>query len=209
MNLWHRKSTFDSFSKYDNPVFSVATRLDVTELVNYSKERGTSFFTDFLYIVCLTLNQMSQFRCRIVDGKVVEYDRINPSFIVMNEITDIVTCQSPASFDYSEFYRNNRLAIDSAKRNKNEFISPTTNDVFYISCLPWIDFVSMSNPYNYSDADQTSIPRLTWGKYTLEGDRYKMTMDIAVHHGMMDGFHVAIAFSSIQAYLNNVRDLIK
>lgn len=205
---WSRQSTYECFSNYDHPVFSVATSLDVTELVNYSKERNTSFFTDFLYIVCLTLNQMTQFRYRIVDDKVVEYDVIHPSFVVMNDLMSIVTCHSKASCNYSEFYQNNREAIVSAKHNKRDFTSPLSNNVFYISCLPWIDFVSMSNPYNFADKEQTSIPRITWGKYTLKDGRYKMTMDISAHHALMDGYHISVAFSSIQDYLDNIRNII-
>lgn len=205
---WNRKVHYECFSSYDKPTFSIAVRLDVTKLVEYTKSTGTHYFSNFLYVVSKCLNNIPEFRLRIVDGTVVEFDSIAPNYIVMNNEGVIVTCRSEMCNSYREFYHNNRADIEQAKKpvRKENFNASDTNDAFYISCLPWVDLVAMSNPYNYADAYNTSIPRLTWGKYVPECGRYRMTMDISVHHGLMDGYTVALAFNCIQQALDNIED---
>ncbi|MBR5273482.1 MAG: hypothetical protein IKU25_08870 [Clostridia bacterium] len=208
---WERKVHYECFSQYDRPTFSVAVRLDVTKLVEYTRSTGTSYFTNFLYIASRCLNDITEFRLRILDGKVVEYDKISPSFIVMNNDNVIVTCYSELSECYQDFYKHTRENIEKAQiPEKRESFNTvvTKNDVFFVSCLPWIDFVAASNPYNNRDEFATSIPRLLWGKYVREGDRYVMTMDISVHHALMDGYHVSKGFMDIQKALDNVEDFL-
>ena len=38
---WKRKAPYENFVNYSNPVFSMTVRLDVTKLVEYSKQTST------------------------------------------------------------------------------------------------------------------------------------------------------------------------
>lgn len=205
---WDRKVPYECFSKYDKPTFSVAVRLDVTKLVEYTKRTNTSYFTNFLFIASKCLNAIREFRIRIVDDKVVEYDKISPSFIVMNDDNVIVTCHTELTDSYDEFYNANRKDIARAEKpdGRKTFNSGTKNDVFYVSCLQWVDFISAQHPYDFKDDPNTSIPRLIWGKYVREGDRYAMTFDISAHHALMDGYHISKGFMDIQKALDNVEE---
>lgn len=210
---WSRKAHFECFSAYTNPTFSLAVRLDVTRLVEYSKRTSTSYFTNFLFIVTKCLNQTEGFLRRLTkDGRVVEFDVIHPSYIVMNDENVIVTQRSDASFCYDEFYKRVRSDVEKAKKELdrekfNEDDQPI--DLFYTSCLPWVDFRAMSNPYDFKNPSQTSIPRLTWGKFVQVGDRYEMTLDICAHHALLDGQHMAQAFLNIQKALDDVENFFK
>ena len=42
------------------------------------------------------------------------------------------------------------------------------------------------------------IPRLTWGKAVAEGDRVKMSLDIAAHHALVDGEPVCRGINMIE-----------
>lgn len=208
VNSWKRKAHFECFSKYTNPIVSMSVRLDVTKLLAYSKQTKTSFFTNFVFLVSKCLNEIEEFRTRIKNGKVIIYDAIKPSYIVMNKENVIVTCNTCAPTDYKSFYRQMRSDVENAKNvtDRGSFNHTDDNDLFYMSCMPWVDFITMSNPYDYSDPDATSIPRLAWGKYVLEGKEYKMTLDIAVHHALMDGYPLTQAFVKIQNALNDLSD---
>lgn len=204
IEIWKRKIPYENFIKYTNPIFSLSTRLDVTELYDSCKRRGTSFFTDFTFIAATCLNSIEEFRLRIKDGKVVLYDGISPSYIVMSEDGVIVTCRTEICGDYAGFYRNARRDAEQAKSGtKVKPFNDGNNDVYFISCMPWTDLTSVSNPYDLKDAETSSIPRLTWGKFTEENGRKKMTMDIAAHHALIDGEPVCRGFNYIQDALND------
>lgn len=185
---WNRRVPYRNFIGYTDPIFSVGARLDVTELFASSKRRHTSFFSDFAFLISKCLNAVEELRLRIVDGKVVMYDRIDPNYIVMTDGGVICPCRTRMTDGYPEFYAQSRADIDRVRRNGGGGVfNCGDNGVFYMSCLKWLDFASISNPYDHADADGSSIPRLTWGKAVAEGDRVKMSFDIAAHHALVDG----------------------
>lgn len=207
---WKRKAPYECFSKYDNPIFALSTRLDVTKLVRHCKLTGDSFFANVLYVAVKCLNGIEDFRIRIKDGKVVLFDKCDPNYIVINNDGVIVTCRTEYSADYKTFYKSVRSDTEFAKQSTSgvKFSDRAANDVFYVSCLPWLDFVSVINPYDLKDVDSSSIPRLTWGKFTEENGRYKMTMDIAAHHALLDGYPLTQAFALIQNMLDNIENFL-
>ena len=206
---WSRKAHFNCFSGYDNPIFSLTARLDVTRLRKYSKKTKTAFFTNLLYALTLAMNKIEPLRLRFVDGKVVLFDTVDPSYIVMNDEQVIVTCRSAVSLEYPTFYRTVRHDTAEAKKvlERDDFNPPNaTRDVFYVSCLPWLDFLSMSNPYHYSDADASSIPRVTIGKFVRRRGHYELTMDVAAHHALLDGYPLSQLFLTVQHIIHNIKD---
>ena len=69
--------------------------------------------------------------------------------------------------------------------------------------------MSVNNPYDLKDAENSSIPRLTWGKAVNENGRMKMMMDISAHHALIDGEPVCRAFNIIQNSLNDIEKVLK
>ncbi len=206
VEAWDRKTPYNNFIRYTNPVFSLSARLDVSTVYERSKRMGRSFFADFLFLVTVSLNRVEGLRLRINDkGEVVLYDQIAPSFIVMQENGVIATCRTEFTLDYEAFYQTVRRDLE--KKAKMEAVQEEFNrkeepDVFYSTCLPWLDFVSMSNPYHYEDASATSIPRLSWGKFVEESDgRRRLTFDIAAHHALLDGKAICDGFAVMSAAL--------
>ena len=207
VNTWNRKSQYENFIKYSQPTFSLSTRLDVTNLVKYAKNNNKSFFSCFLFILTKAVNEVEEMRTRLLDGKPVLYDTVHPSYIVIRDDEVIVTCQTEFTNNFNSFYENSRNDIAEKKATKGAppFESHLGNDVFYISCIPWMDLVSVINPYNYENNEQTSIPRITWGKYVKNAlGRYEMGFDISVHHALIDGFQVSKVVSKITDALNDL-----
>ena len=206
---WNRKAHFNCFAGYDNPIFSLSARLDVTRLRKYSKKTKTAFFSNLLYAITLAMNEIEPLRLRFVEGKVVLFDKVEPSYIVMNDEGVIVTCRSQVSLDYPSFYRTVRHDTAEAKKvlTRDDFNPPNaTRNVFYVSCLPWLDFLSMTNPYHYSDADASSIPRVTIGKFVKRHGRYELTMDVAAHHALLDGYPLSQLFLAVQRIIHDIKE---
>ena len=70
-------------------------------------------------------------------------------------------------------------------------------------------FSHLKNPYHYPDKESTSIPRIAWGKIVKVGKRYQMSMDIACHHALLDGYPMALAFNKVQHAIDNFEKYIK
>lgn len=204
---WARRQAYETFIRYSVPVFSLSTRLDVTKLYHKCKEANTSFFAEMLYIVSYVLNAIEEFRFRLSDGEVVVYDRVDPSYIVMTDNGAISPCRTEFVANRDAFIAREQRDIANKRREgcgTEVFNLPGINDCFYVSCMPWTDITSVSNPYDYADIDSCSIPRVTWGRYVNENGNMKMTMDIAAHHALLDGEPVCRAFNRMQQILDEI-----
>lgn len=130
----------------------------------------------------------------------------------MSDSGVILTCRSEMRDNYAEFYANVRNDIENTKKSGNSanaFNVTRDNNYFFISCMPWTDLMSVNNPYDLKDAENSSIPRLTWGKAVNENGRMKMMMDISAHHALIDGEPVCRAFNIIQNSLNDIEKVLK
>ena len=206
---WNRRVIYNNFIGYSNPIFSISSRLDVTGLHDYCKRRGVSFFTTFTFIVCKCLNGIEEFRLRLKDGDVVLYDVINPSFIVKTADGVIKTCRTKLNDSFAEFYNTARQAQRDAENGAQSAFNDDDCALFFITCLPWTDVCSFSNPYDLNNPDISSIPRLMWSRFVPENGRLKMTFDISAHHALIDGEPVCRAINAVQDALNDLENFLK
>ena len=210
IDKWNRKIIYKNFICYDNPVFSISARLDVTPLYDYCKAHGLSFFTTFMFIAAKCLNGIDEFRLRLKGGKVVLYEKINPSFIVKRADGVITTCVTPITESFTDFYDASRRADAEARTSDRvRFNDTDANDVYFITCMPWVDIVSFANPYDLKNADATSIPRLMWSKFVDECGRKKMTFDVSAHHALIDGEPVCRGINAIQHAIYDAENFLK
>ncbi len=209
---WERKTQFSNFSKYTNPIFSIAVRLDVTNLVLFCEEKKYSFFPVFLYIVAKCSNQVPEMKIRIEKGEVVQYNVVHPSYVILRDDKCIATSLTDFDEDFEKFYTTTKknIAIKKKDTGIREFNSKIRTDCLYISSLQWLDITAISDPYNFESCEQTSIPRIAWGKYVRNSDgKYEMGFNVSAHHGLMDGWHVAQLVEKIQKTIENINDFLR
>lgn len=191
LNSWKRKEIFEFFSNVSNPFYSVTFKVDVTELYEYCKKNGLSFYYSMVYMVSKALNKVENFRYSIRDNEVYLLDKRNPSFTVLNPETELFKIVSV------EFTEDIQAFNDSAKEAVEKqtcFIdmSKETDELFFISCLPWLeltgfcDEMDILNPTFKDDG----IARISWGKYVEENGRKKLGFALSVNHRFIDGVHV-------------------
>ena len=77
---YYRKGVFRHFSEDCHCSTSMTARIDVSELVHYSKEKGTKFYINFLYILSKVLNSREDYRMGYLwkTDELICYDVINP-----------------------------------------------------------------------------------------------------------------------------------
>ena len=100
---YYRQGVFRHFSEDCKCSSSMTARVDVTDLVEYSKKTGTKFYVNFLYILTKVLNSREDYRMSYLweTDEMICYDTINPTQYIFHEDTE--TC-TPVYTNYSEDY---------------------------------------------------------------------------------------------------------
>ena len=212
VNNWNRKMNYEFFKTFSNSTYSMNVRMDVTKIVKYSKENDRSFFINMLYIVLKGLNNTSEMRMRLVNDKPTIYDDINPAFNVMTEDNSYVNVRFRNIKYYNEFYSVAHKYIENAKKgidvDQSNYNPKDCYNEYYITCVPWVDIKSVTHPIPDDKASQC-IPRICWGKYINEGDKYYLTLNITVSHIFVDGHPLSKVFNTIQEFLNKADEILK
>lgn len=201
INSWERKTHYEWFSSFDNPCFAIAVRMDVTRLLEFCKENNTSSFASVMFFVAKALNSIKPLRYRILDGKVYEITRANVAYTFSVRKDFFLNNRTNTATDYFGFCR--LVKEQTTRLRENPVLPKSFNDTaivddIYCSCVPWIDFVSVSEPVPERMPENNCIPRVSWGKYTEENGRVKCTFSITANHSLADGYDVSQAFILLQ-----------
>ena len=74
---WNRKEHFLFFGSMDDPFFGLTTQIDVTSIYKEAKADHASFFLYSLHKIMTAVNEVEEFRYRIIDNIPVCFDRIH------------------------------------------------------------------------------------------------------------------------------------
>ncbi len=151
---WNRRTQYENFIRYTNPIISVCTTLDVTPIVERCRVKGLSFFSSFLYLVTKSVNEVDEMKLRIDGDRIVMPDCVHPSYVVLCGNGELRTCKTLFDPDFGTFYRKTREDIDRTKaRESAAYNESRQTDCFYLSCLPWVRLNAVTNPYNLTDRE--------------------------------------------------------
>jgi len=201
LSTWPRAVQYRLFRGFEKPHFAVTSRVDVSHLVA-RKVAGVSPYRACLYAIGKGLHAVPELRMRFRDDAVFCHDIITLSMTVP-------TSQGSFGFAYLPFLPD-RDAFDIAAKAEIEAVASGAprapnqggrNDFAYLSCMPWLDYTSISNALPGRD---DCIPRVTWGKFVDQGGRWDMAMTIEVHHALVDGAQVGEFFAQVQAVLDKI-----
>lgn len=200
LNTYPRKEHFLFFKDMLFPYLAITANVDLTKFLATTKKKNLPFFLTFLYFVINSANKVKEFRLRIKDGGIIEYDYCLSSHIVLKEDESYAYCTLDCSLPFEEYLKE---AIPLNERAKTEGGIEEDADALYtyfISCLPWINFSALIQPIP-SPAD--SSPRITWGKMVKNGKKTEMSINIQVNHALMDGIHISHFLEELQKELDS------
>ena len=199
---WTRRATYEFFRDYKDPYFNIAANLDVTGLYGFCKNNDLSFALAALFFSIQTANAIREFRLRLKDGKVLEFDTIHATQTILNDDETFSFCYFELCDDVFEFNRAGRKAVEKYKELKTFDVEADRIDLIYYSVIPWVSFTSFKHA---SRGDNTlSVPRMVFGRIFEDGGRKKMPFSVEVHHALMDGIHVGKYFELFQEKLNAI-----
>ena len=197
---YYRRGVFRHFTEVCKCSTSVTARVDVTDLAEHSKNAGTKFYINFLYILSRALNSREDYRMGYLweSRELICYDRINPTHYVFHEDTETCTpVYTEYTEDYGLFYRNALGDIEKAKRTREYGLDaaghPNWFDASYIS---WLSYDSLN--IELPDGYLYFAPIVNWGRYREENGRLMMPVTVRLNHAVADGYLVANVFRLLE-----------
>ena len=181
--------------------YTMSARVNVENLWIKSKEQDLSFFVMSLGALMNALNDIPQMRRRIIDGGVIEFESLDAVCPIMDKDETVfkeIRIEGPQRFynilkwhDYVVDYQLNVIEgvdkafdLDTMERDKINIAN--------FSCIPWVDFDSITNATAAGNAIQ---PLITWGKVN---ENYEMTVYITVSHIFVNGLELAKFYKNAQ-----------
>ena len=181
--------------------YTMSARVNVENLWIKSKEQDLSFFVMSLCALMNALNDIPQMRRRIIDGGVIEFESLDAVCPIMDKDETVfkeIRIEGPQRFynilkwhDYVVDYQLNVIEgvdkafdLDTMERDKINIAN--------FSCIPWVDFDSITNATAAGNAIQ---PLITWGKVN---ENYEMTVSITVSHIFVNGLELAKFYKNAQ-----------
>jgi len=189
------------FINFQSARYAVSARVNVKKLWKWCHENDKSFFTMSLGCLMNAVNSVPQLKRRILDGKAIEYDYLDGVSPIMDEDNDVyreMRVRTPQEFnDILEWHDYVRKEISEILSGENEgfFCEMEERDqtnIANFSCIPWIDFDTLTNCIVDGRAIQ---PLITWGKVN---DDYEISVSITVSHIFVNGRELAYFFENAQ-----------
>lgn len=195
------------FMNFQIARYSMSARINVEKLWKYSKENDYSFFVLSLGCLMNTVNSIPQFKRRIAGDKVIEYDYLDGICPIMNKEDEIfkeMKVKAPVEFkDFDKWYSYvKKTSKDVLSGKQEEYTTPMNKrdeeNVANYSCIPWVDFDSLSTCILSGNQIQ---PLITWGKVNKN---YEMSIAVTVNHIFVNGQELGYFYKNAQENFNHI-----
>lgn len=200
---WNRKEHFEFFSSFDEPFFGIVSEVDCTKAHQFSKNNNRSFFAHYLHKSLIAVNEIPEFKYRILDGEVVVYEQVHSAATIARPDGTFAFSFAEFDTDFSIFHKSLKKEIEEVQNTTGLRLSEASQrlDAIHISSFRWHKLTGLTHARNFKYPD--SVPKITFGKMYSLGNEYKLPVAINVHHGLMDGYHVAQFLEAFQELLDS------
>ena len=200
---WNRKEHFEFFSSFDEPFFGIVSEVDCTKAHQFSKNNNRSFFAHYLHKSLIAVNEIPEFKYRILDGEVVVYEQVHSAATIARPDGTFAFSFAKFDTDFSIFHKSLKKEIEEVQNTTGLRLSEASQrlDAIHISSFRWHKLTGLTHARNFKYPD--SVPKITFGKMYSLGNEYKLPVAINVHHGLMDGYHVAQFLEAFQELLDS------
>ena len=216
ISRWPRRATFEFYRDFEQPFFSVCTRVDVAALkpalaqIKHGSHPAT--ITLACHFLALQLaNRMDPWRYRLQQGRVRVLAAVHASTTVLRDDDSFGFAYLRHATDYARFAAPAAQALAAARTAEPPF-EPRVGDaaLLHITTLPWLHFTSFAHArrggQSGHNGDKDSVPKIAFGRIDNDpagGPQRWLPMQLDVHHALMDGVHVG---RFVQAFEAAMRD---
>ncbi len=203
LETYYRKGVFRHFTEDCRCSTSMTARVDVTALAARSRETGTRFSLNFLYLLARALNSREDYRMGYLwqTKELICYDRIHPTQYVFHEDTETCTpVYTTYHDDYERFYQGALADVERAKMTREYGLDSANHpNWFDASYIPWVSYDAMH--LELPDGHLYFAPIVNWGRYREENGRLMMPVTVRLNHAVADGYLVARVFALLEAQI--------
>lgn len=181
--------------------YNVSARVNVEKLWNFCHENNRSFFVMCLGCLMNAANSVPQLKRRIINGKVFEFEYLEGTCPIMDEEHEIykeMRVETPQNFDdifqWHDYVRDysQRILKGESEAFEVEMEKRDLENIANFSCIPWIDFDSITTAIVTNNQIQ---PLITWGKVD---ENHEMSVAITVSHIFVNGRELGIFYENAQ-----------
>ncbi len=204
MATYPRRDHFEHFYGMAYPYVGVTADVDVTDLLALCREKKLSFYLMVLHAAALAADTVPEFRRRIDQGGIVEYDACPTSHTELKADGTYAYCTLHHHLPLTEYLRKSEAARAAVRESGSIEEEDEVQSMYFISTLPWLHYTALIQPVA---CGEESNPRITWGKYQQDAaGRVMMPLTMLVHHALADGLHIAKFY---EAFNQTMHDLIE
>ena len=203
LKKWKRREYFEHYYRQVPCRFSLTVELDVTRLVQSVKKQGLMFFPVFIHLLASVVNRHQEFRTGFnSSGELGYWRQVWPNYTVFHpQNRSFSTLWTPFSENFDDFYLN--YVRDWEKYGEIEGFAPKPEmpeNIFNVSCLPWVNFTSLD--LDLPRSDNYLLPIFTLGKFSEKNGGTFAPLAMQFHHAVCDGFHAALLVNELQELCN-------
>jgi chloramphenicol O-acetyltransferase type A len=198
MTGYKRARLYNYFNQFEVPFTSFTVNVAIDEFPEQCRARKCRFFSSLCLAITKSSNEIPEFRHRIVEEQLVDFERVFPAVTVLDQDNVLSFAKGIYTGDFDSDYRELVRAIDRAKDGLDQEENEEQPHQNFFSNIPWVSFTSVTHP---SFQKNRSIPIFTVGKLTDDG--HKKTIPIAVqsNHSLVDGFHVGRFYAQLEGVM--------
>ncbi len=206
LTTWKRRDHFTLYKGLEYPYLNITANVNINNLYTWSKDHQISLFSCIAFLTTRAANHIPELRMRIRGEQVVEHPMVHPSFSVLTDDETFGFATIQYTPDFSVFFKNIINGIEAAKKDPSIHDEPGRDDMVFLSTMTWVSFTQISHPLPLNPPD--SFPRITWGKFFVQGDQRLLPLSLAANHALVDGLHVGKFFELVQNWMNQPGQLL-
>ena len=206
LNRWPRRATFEFYRDFEQPFFSVCTRVDVAALKPALAQAGVGSITLACHFLALQLaNRIEPWRYRLQQGRVRVMGVVHASTTVLLRDDSFGFACLRHDDNFTRFASQGAAALAAARQGEPSFM-PHVGDqaLLHFTTLPWLHFTSFAHARHGRGDD--SVPKIAFGRIDSDpagGTQRWLPLQLDVHHALMDGVHVGRFVQAFEAAMQN------
>jgi chloramphenicol O-acetyltransferase type A len=205
MQRYARADILRAFIDRQMPQFSTTCEVDVTPIKRLADAAQVPFFIALSHAVTRAVNAVPEFRHRMIDGVLYEYAQVDPGYTVAREGDLFSFCDGVWIEDFARYRAQAQALMDEVRAAPDLSVGPK-HHMFFITSIPWFRFTAFTHPY---DPLYGFIPVITLGRLADVDGRATLPVAVQVHHGTVDGLHVARFYAALEQAAATAPDWLK